>query len=1184
MSAGDPDAIRVLHVDDEPNAADLAATVLEREREDLEVSTATSASEGLDRLAESTAATGVAIDCIVSDYDMPGMDGLEFLEAVREEHPNVPFVLFTGRGSEEIASEAIGAGVTEYLPKGTDSSQYELLAHRITNAVETRRAERRSAEQARVSTVVREITQSVVRAATREGIEQAVCDRFVDTEPYRFAWIGEPDDETSEIVPQAHAGAGEGYLDEITVTTDDAATGKGPGGRTARTHEVAVTADIRTDSAFEPWREAAERRGYRSSAAVPIVHEGTLYAVLMVYADRPGAFDATERTMLAELGETIGHAIHAVETRGRLREQYRELFEQAPVMYAITGNEGDEPIVEDCNERFCETLGYSREAVVGQPLAEFYTDESAADLLDGGYERALAAEFVSEEREFVARDGSVVETLLRAVPRVNEAGAVVGTLTLFVDITERKRAEEVLEQAQAMETAMDGMALLDADGKYVYANDAHAAIYGYDDPGAFVGESWRLCYADEEVARFEAHVLDALEADGAWRGEATGKRRDGSSFPQDVSLTALEDGGTVCVVRDITGRKTRERELQRRNDRLRTIVENVPLVLFAFDAEGTFTLSEGRGLEQLDLEPGEVVGESVFDVYAGTSLVEGARRAIDGEAIHTTVEIDERFFETWLHPVADDGNGGTQTIGVAVDVTERRERERERERYRTVIETVDDAVYVLDDEGRFEFVNEAFSALTGYDASAVLGESVELIEDEATSRRFEVLVEEMVSTDTTETTVEYEIETASGEWIPCEDHIGLRLDDGAFQGITGVLRDTTERERRERTLEALYQRTREMMHAESPADVCETTTETADAVLDHSLTGIWLHDDEGPALRPVACSERVDEVFDDLPTYTPDSPGLSWDVFESGTGRVYDDLAAEPTINPETPARSEIVLPLGRHGVMNISSITENTFEQSDVALARLLATTVEAALDRAERETVLRDRQRRLEQQNERLDEFADTVSHDLRNPLSVADGRLALLREDVDSEHVEPIDQALDRMDTLIEDALTLAKQGLLVSDPEPVALGTVTEAALSTVGNPPADVALADDLPTVRADRERLQTLLENLLRNAVDHGESDTTVTVGVLDDEGFYVADDGPGIPVAERSDAFEYGFSTDENGTGIGLAIVKNIAEAHGWAISVHEAASGGARFEIRTEPSGEPHWPSPRRSARSPH
>lgn len=133
-----PDQIRVIHVDDEPGLRELTAQFLEREDNRFEVDTVPSASAGLDKLQ------GEEFDCVVSDYQMPRQNGLEFLAAVREEHSDLPFILFTGKGSEEIASKAITAGVTDYLQKGIGADQYRILANRIANVVEQHRAVRQT--------------------------------------------------------------------------------------------------------------------------------------------------------------------------------------------------------------------------------------------------------------------------------------------------------------------------------------------------------------------------------------------------------------------------------------------------------------------------------------------------------------------------------------------------------------------------------------------------------------------------------------------------------------------------------------------------------------------------------------------------------------------------------------------------------------------------------------------------------------------------------------------------------------------------------------------------------------------------------------------------------------------------------------------------------------------------------
>ncbi len=229
------------------------------------------------------------------------------------------------------------------------------------------------------------------------------------------------------------------------------------------------------------------------------------------------------------------------------------------------------------------------------------------------------------------------------------------------------------------------------------------------------------------------------------------------------------------------------------------------------------------------------------------------------------------------------------------------------------------------------------------------------------------------------------------------------------------------------------------------------------------------------------------------------------------------------------------------------------------IGIQETRATVRTAQLEERTRELEARERQ--LTRQNERLEEFANVVSHDLRNPLNVADGRLELAREECDSEHLDRVAQAHDRMEVLIDDLLTLAREGAVVTDPEPVDLDAVLEACWANVAT--SEATLRADLDrTVRADESRLKQLFENLVRNAVEHGGTGVTVTVGELPN-GFYVEDTGPGIPADEREDVFDTGYSTSQDGTGFGLSIVEQVAKAHGWDVRATDGADGGARFEI---------------------
>jgi signal transduction histidine kinase len=189
--------------------------------------------------------------------------------------------------------------------------------------------------------------------------------------------------------------------------------------------------------------------------------------------------------------------------------------------------------------------------------------------------------------------------------------------------------------------------------------------------------------------------------------------------------------------------------------------------------------------------------------------------------------------------------------------------------------------------------------------------------------------------------------------------------------------------------------------------------------------------------------------------------------------------------------------------------------------------------------------------------------VSHDLRNPLNVASGRLEMQRKQNDSEHLAKVDDALVRMENLISNLLELARQGKPIDEVEDITLSSLVQACWDVIETKEAELQVQTDLKFM-GDRERVQQLFENLIRNAIDHGGDDVEITVGSLPDgSGFYVADNGPGIPSDQREDVFGSGVTTDANGTGFGLAIVKEIVDAHDWRITIVESSSGGARFEI---------------------
>jgi PAS domain S-box-containing protein len=213
---------------------------------------------------------------------------------------------------------------------------------------------------------------------------------------------------------------------------------------------------------------------------------------------------------------------------------------------------------------------------------------------------------------------------------------------------------------------------------------------------------------------------------------------------------------------------------------------------------------------------------------------------------------------------------------------------------------------------------------------------------------------------------------------------------------------------------------------------------------------------------------------------------------------------------------------------------------------------------------TDLKEREAKLRRQNERLDQFASMISHDLRNPLNVAQLRLEFVADESEDEHAQAVQESLSRMETMIDELLTLARAGQEIETTEQCHLNELVVQSWADVQTADVELNCLIEDETIQADSSRLRHVFENLFRNVVDHNDPPLLVCVGLLDDgRGFYVEDDGDGIPESEREEVFEHGFTTSETGTGFGLSIVEDIVDAHGWSIAVTESDEGGARFEI---------------------
>jgi signal transduction histidine kinase len=368
-------------------------------------------------------------------------------------------------------------------------------------------------------------------------------------------------------------------------------------------------------------------------------------------------------------------------------------------------------------------------------------------------------------------------------------------------------------------------------------------------------------------------------------------------------------------------------------------------------------------------------------------------------------------------------------------------------------------------------------------------------------------------------------------------------------------------QRYEETVTALHAATRKFMTAEDIDGVLRMAAVAAHEVLGFPGTTVRRYDPDAELLRHVAFGARINNIQTRPPYPVDDSPhGQAFRRDET----VIDDIEDKDPFDRDVFTQA-MYIPIGDTGTLSIGTVG-NRFDEIDAQFGEILAENAAAAIRVVDTKASLR-------RERERLDKFASVVSHDLRNPLEIARMYLDLAEDSGDPDDFDTAAAALDRMDQMIDDLLAMARADTKLNRLESLDIDRLVRESWRNVSTD--DVKLHSEIPdgtTVSADPNLLQNVFENLFRNSIEHGldeqsveQTDLTVTVGMLAEErGLYVADDGQGIPPAQRADVFEHGYTTQPRGTGLGLSIVETLVEAHGWSVSVTDSESGGVRFEIR--------------------
>lgn len=619
-----------------------------------------------------------------------------------------------------------------------------------------------------------------------------------------------------------------------------------------------------------------------------------------------------------------------------------------------------------------------------------------------------------------------------------------------------------------------------------------------------------------------------------------------------------------------------------RSDFLAAVLDGVPGLVFVFDdddrviwgnraararvSDSAHPLRGRAAAELFRSSDVHIVREALGEARRGDgpTTVDVALDAGDGESISCALTGRQLPDD---NSVPSGGVVGVARRTAALDGRARRLR-RERNRLEALYSGLPSPVLhyeVREGEARVRGVNEAFEEVFGLSEADILGQNLDpVISPDRPDQHAEGLTQQAVE----EGSVQAEVvrETAEGP-----RH--FRLSSVLFSGGEhpegyAIYTDITEQKEREQTLRREQEALRTMYritadqaatfedkmqrlidlgrdHLALPYGFLTEITDGTQHIVRASGTHPLLQPGETCPLSESYCRKTIQE---ESLLAVQDAPEEGWaddpayEIFELGSY-----IGAQILVEGEL------------YGTLCFAAT-----EPRDESFTERERTFVELMTRWASYELEQRRATEQLEHQNEQLDSFASLVTHDLRNPLNVAKGRLELAKEDEDLDHLAAVGRALDRMDEIIEDvlALTWGNQDLDEDDLEACALAELAEGSWDHVDVSEATLQV-EACPIIKADEGQLQRLLENLFRNSVEHGGETVTVWVGALDD-GFFVEDDGPHIPEEKRDKVFETGYSSEEEGTGLGLNIVQTIAGAHGWTLSLTTGRDGGARFEVR--------------------
>ncbi|MFP3985418.1 MAG: PAS domain S-box protein [Candidatus Bathyarchaeia archaeon] len=1104
ISSAEKKPIRVLHVDDEPGLLKVAKQCLELQGP-FEVDVAGSVDEALAKLEKEN------YDAVVSDFQMPRKDGLEFLDELRTGGNMIPFILFTGKGREEVAIKALNLGADQYLDKmGDPETVHCQLAHAIIGAVERKRL---LGEKLRIDMALK-------RCGERyEHLFESAVDGMI---------INGPDGCVSLLNSALASMLGYDSPKEL-IGKPAAQFYADPEARSRALKEL-------TDKGFLKDCELLWKK-----------KDGTLIEILVnasVERDENGKVLRTEGII-----RDVTEKNRALQTLRESESKYRILVENLPQKIFLKDANS---VYVSCNESYARDLKIEADEISGKTDHDFYPKE-LAEKYRADDERIMASGNTESLEESYIQDGQRVSVHTVKTPVKDEKGNVVGIIGIFEDITERKKAErEIRIRDAALASSIGAVAFADLEGNLTYVNNSFLRTWGYANDKEVLGRPAAEFWLAEEKA---VEIVKALNDGVGWIGELTAKKKDDSTFEAQLSASLVKDetGKPLCMMAsflDITERKKAEQALKKSEEKYRSLVELAPDGIVAVDTEGIVT-SVNRSFLTLvgyDSEEG-IVGKPFAELvtmrrediqrFQGMfmSLMKGESPS-PSEFLYVRRDGTSRWAEVHPSLMIKDGNPvGVQAI--MRDVTDRKKAEEAlmetKDYLDNLLNYANAPIIVWDNERKISLFNNAFEALAGYKKEFILGRNIDVLFPPLQKTEILQIIERATRGEKWRS-VEVPILCKDEETrIVLWNSANIHDKDGKMVATIAQGQDITERKALEDALKDAKQKWMSL-------------TENTDDI-------VMIVDSEG----------IIQYINRTIPPYTPEGT-IGKTVYEYVPREQHDTMRSslKKTFETGVPLSYVVSSNIPKIGTIWFKTKMVPVKDDEKTASAILMSTDITELKNAEER---LKETNMRLEVTNEKLHVVGGLTRHDVRNKLSAVTGNAYLLKRKLAQdpkalEQLNDMEANVRLVERIFEFARVYEKLG--VEQPSYMDVGKSVDEAASLFSDLKG-VKIVNECGglTVLAD-SLLNQLFYNLVDNSLKYGEKIRQIKIHYrtpsADQLELVYEDDGVGIPDSMRSNLFKEGF-TSGKGTGYGLFMIKRICEVYGWTVQETGTPGKGACF-----------------------